>query len=272
MIKQKPIDSSIYVMRLAFTDTLGYYRFESEKRDSIVYFKAIPEINLYPNQLPTYLDSTTLFANAKMVSVNSILSTVDTFHTLQGVNEGGFGFISGYLSDGAGKRSRSATANMDLILADISGEPVNGTRTNNNGYFVLQNIPVGDYIIYPAVRNPDFSKAPIFNIKDTSSYLSLDFVFLNDHIALETNSVESIELNYLKVYPIPTNNKLFVEHRNIKPSNIELYDILGKRIDINVTSQIDKEILDLTNVREGIYLLKASMKSGDSKVFRILIE
>lgn len=272
MIKQNPIDSNIYVMRLAFTDTTGYYRFESEKRDSLIYLKAIPNLNLYPNQIPTYLDSTILFSNARMVHVSNILSTIDTFHTLQGTNEGGFGFISGFLSDGAGKRSSGPLANMDLILATITGEPINGAKTNSDGYFSFQNIPNGTYIIYPAVRNPDFSQAPVFYINDTSRYTLLDFAFLNNYIALSTTSVEAIELNYLKIYPNPVNEKLIVEYRSIKPSDFELYDIVGKEIDINIESQINKVLIDFSKVKSGTYLLKTSMKSGDSKVSRILVE
>lgn len=272
MIKQNPIDSNIYVMRLAFTDTIGYYRFESEKRDSLIFLKAIPNLNLYPNQIPTYLDSTILFSNARMVQVSNILSTIDTFHTLQGTNEGGFGFISGFLSDGAGKRSSGPLANMDLILATITGEPINGAKTNSDGYFSFQNIPNGTYIIYPAVRNPDFSQAPVFYINDTSRYTLLDFAFLNNYIALSTTSVEAIELNYLKIYPNPVNEKLIVEYRSIKPSDFELYDIVGKEIDINIESQINKVLIDFSKVKSGTYLLKTSMKSGDSKVSRILVE
>jgi len=41
MIKQNLLDSTIFAMRVATTDTFGNYTFYSEKRDSIIYLKAL---------------------------------------------------------------------------------------------------------------------------------------------------------------------------------------------------------------------------------------
>lgn len=83
----------------------------------------------------------------------------------------------------------------------------------------------------------------------------------NNGIA-ETNRTESSSLDKVQIYPNPvTNGKIYVNSENNSYKEIELYDMLGKRVLSTDMTSSQKE-LNVTNLKAGVYILKISDKTN----------
>lgn len=81
----------------------------------------------------------------------------------------------------------------------------------------------------------------------TSNHIRLDNVFTTQ----STLSVDNYNLNKIEVFPNPTKDILYI--KNIDSETvINIYDILGKQININV---VDNSI-DVSTLKDGIYVLE----------------
>jgi hypothetical protein len=92
--------------------------------------------------------------------------------------------------------------------------------------------------------------------KITADYWDIESDFSNESCASVPNSI--VEFNQkIALYPNPANDKLYIEGEQLMNQNIEIFDINGKNVankimDSNVT------IIDISNITQGIYLIKIS--------------
>jgi hypothetical protein len=71
----------------------------------------------------------------------------------------------------------------------------------------------------------------------------------------------------LSVYPNPVdNNRIYISSKNNAPKEIEIYDVLGKRV---LQATVTTKELNITPLTPGVYLIK--IKEGDLRVTRKLI-
>lgn len=85
--------------------------------------------------------------------------------------------------------------------------------------------------------------------------------------ALKTENL----LEKTQIYPNPvTNGKLFINTETNTPKNIELYDMLGKRVLITETNSYQRE-LNLGTLKAGVYLIKITEK-GNSITRKIVLK
>ncbi|MFO0356283.1 MAG: T9SS type A sorting domain-containing protein [Sphingobacteriaceae bacterium] len=75
------------------------------------------------------------------------------------------------------------------------------------------------------------------------------------------------ELNF-KAYPNPTSDKFFIESNNITVTSVNIVDILGKSIPINI-SQDKIQVIDLSDFPKGIYILKVRTQNSTA-TFKII--
>jgi len=74
-----------------------------------------------------------------------------------------------------------------------------------------------------------------------------------------TLSSRDFALNKIKVYPIPSNSKVFIKSNNNTITKIEIYNTLGQ-----VIKTVNKNLktLDISDFPEGIYLIKIFTELG----------
>jgi hypothetical protein len=80
-----------------------------------------------------------------------------------------------------------------------------------------------------------------------------------------TAGVNDFSLVNFAVYPNPTNNKLSLDDSRFSLKNVELFNILGKKVMTSTTNQ-----LNLENLVNGIYLLKVYDVKGNIASKRIV--
>ena len=61
------------------------------------------------------------------------------------------------------------------------------------------------------------------------------------------------------IYPNPTTGKLTIDNGQLKIENIEIYDIVGRKI-VNCPLSIDNSI-DVSHLANGLYFLKIGNKT-----------
>ncbi len=236
MVKVVPVDSILISFRTAYTDANGDYQFISELRDSVVYFKAVPNDTFYVDEMPTYLDTAWLFADARVVRIDSQLTIIDTFATLQGFNIGGHGFVQGHIYSGAGKTgAQLPVANQTLILVDASNKPIAFTTTNAMGEYQFENIPDGTYRLYADWPGIDNKTAPTIAITpDEFSLNDFDYEVVDNSLMRITIGITetSAASAGITVYPNPVQGKFLVNVSTKTDAvlSFKLFDINGKRI------------------------------------------
>lgn len=259
-VKFSPNDSLLISNRATSTDLNGDYRFVSEMRDSNVYIKAIPNDTLYPNEIPTYWDSTWLITNANMLVIDTNNITVDTFATLTGSNTGGHGFITGYIWQGAGKNSPGEpVANLDLVLVNAQGQPIAFATTNAAGLYQFTNIADGTYRIYGDWIGIDNALAPSLTLTaDSYELTDMDFKVEAQQLVALTTGIEEVHASELGIYPNPSTGILYIrttEGRFSGEVNISIVNMGGKQVHHSVIDSEQSTVLDLSELNNGLYLI-----------------
>lgn len=83
-----------------------------------------------------------------------------------------------------------------------------------------------------------------------------------------TSSIEDNFINNFKVFPNPTNGFIkIINSDSLELNKIELFNALGQVI---LKSNPESELLDMSNLTDGIYFLKIEDLSGKQRVFKVL--
>lgn len=86
----------------------------------------------------------------------------------------------------------------------------------------------------------------------------------------ETTKTENV-LEKTQIYPNPiTNGKVYISTETNTPKDIELYDMLGKRVLVTDMNGYQRE-LNVGNLKSGVYLMKITEK-GNSITRKIIIK
>jgi len=264
-------DSSLTAIDSTYTNGIGYYQFPIV--NSLVYVKATPDSLVYPNEMPTYFDSSLTFQASTSVNVIDC-DTIDiSFSTIYGANPGGSGFMGGLISQGAGKKAGVGdhVPDLPLFLLNSNNVPVAHTSTDSNGYFKFFNIEYGIYSLWvdkPFINNgiaPQVTIEAISPIKD-SVLFSLHTTWLE----LIDVSVSIAEVSWddpIKIWPNPSTGKFTLRYISDLNETVDLkvFNSLGQQIfsgTLVVTKGTTKEQVDLHEHPMGVYIFQLVSERG----------
>ena len=151
LIRYDSVAQTLYAADSSITDPTGAYFF-CGVIDSVVFLKAAPDSAAYPLELPTYADTALFWSQAIAFHPFASLPIFHNFATRPGANPGGPGFIGGLITQGANKVAAvgDPIPGLTVVLREaVSGTAYAVTRTDANGYFRFNNLPLGDYEIVP---------------------------------------------------------------------------------------------------------------------------
>lgn len=114
----------------------------------------------------------------------------------------------------------------------------------------------------------------VINVKNDKS-IDYDLICLNDSILecfgeltdyqitpeIESN-INDNKINEVKLYPNPATNSITIEFENNKTNSIQFYNIAGQLTINKSFSGSRKQIIDLSNIPQGIYFIRISNDSG----------
>lgn len=157
------------------------------------------------------------------------------------------------------------------LTALTIGESVTAIGENAFGKASLNSTDLTSVIC--AIATPLVINANVFNNRNIGSCsltvasgsltaYQTALVWKDFNPILGTLSVENIGLqDELSFYPNPTQNKLFVEVKNINNAKLEVYDVNGKSL-FNQSLKRSTNTIDTKSLSTGIYFFKVSSDEG----------
>lgn len=108
-------------------------------------------------------------------------------------------------------------------------------------------------------------KSGVYTVKVSNGNCEISSQGLKITVEIVTGTEDDLQKNLLKIYPNPTTQKITVEMTNCENLQLELFDILGKKVyeyaEKGIISNFTHEI-DLGNLASGVYQLKVQDKNG----------
>jgi hypothetical protein len=115
-------------------------------------------------------------------------------------------------------------------------------------------------VVWPIPNDPNFG--PNLDTISQIIFVQPMWMGLSDH---------EKEINLLRVFPIPSKGP--IQFTNRDASNpmqfVEVLDLTGKVV---FAHSINNSAVDLSHLPKGMYLLRSTMKNGESQILRIVLE
>ena len=125
-------------------------------------------------------------------------------------------------------------------MTNLNPEPVD----IKNLYVFSPTIPVNCTLQVPIDAVEGYRNAPVWQ----------DFNIVGIEVG-----IENIETTDINIYPNPTTGELKIENGELKINNIEIYDLMGKKLSF-FNSQIS--IIDISHFSAGVYFLLITTENG----------
>ncbi|MEX2590318.1 MAG: PKD domain-containing protein, partial [Chitinophagales bacterium] len=261
-----------------YTSPQGYYNFANVTPGQY-YLKAALTANDpdYHGYLPTYYDVSLFWGYATALHVNGNNNNVN-IALVAGNNTGGPGFVSGYISQGAGKvAGADAAPNIPILLLDMNDNPIQYTYSDASGYFEFDDIAYGTYQLYAEVLNKETEPAIITIGPDNESIENVQLIIEGQKV-ITSSDKNVVELRNWNLYPNPVQNNIVIEYALQNAADIELSitDLLGrelirKRIGENPGGS-HRVNLDVSGLQSGIFFLNFYADEALLKVSRVFKE
>ncbi|MHC1706391.1 MAG: PKD domain-containing protein [Bacteroidales bacterium] len=259
----------MFMIDSTMVDSSGYYNFIIlNPLPGTYYVKAVPSANsvFYSTYLPTYYISTPFWANATPANLFQASNII--LVPLNGPVQGN-GNINGQVtSDGKFSTALSAPApNIEVMLLDMSNNPLTMDYSDNQGYFSFSNLGMGTYKVYAEVTGLPTNPAIVTLSANTPSVNNVTVLITPSGITtgINDNSPELLSLN--KVYPVPVRDQLNIEFSLIRPSvtEITLVNLLGEKI-VSRTESFNagnhQVKIQLENLDAGTYFIHLNSQDG----------
>ena len=280
LIEHDTVLQALIAIDSIWTDSMGYYYF-CNVTDTNVFLKAAPLMFDYPNELPTYADTTLFWNSAIAFTPLTMAPFRHDFATLAGTNPGGPGFIGGLISQGANKTNGigDPLPNVLVVLRDRNAGTIVGTRvTDAGGYFSFGNLPLGDYEFAVDVPNVNTSNVPSVTLNSQNPSLdSLDFRLHSTYLELVPTSVAILptasNFGFLAM-PNPFGNRirLVLDLPELEFVNLQVLDAFGKRVESIQDGMVEmgKHVFTAgEDLAPGIYFVRLQVK-GEIQILKIV--
>jgi hypothetical protein len=80
-----------------------------------------------------------------------------------------------------------------------------------------------------------------------------------------STGIENALNEFVSIYPNPTNGQLHIQSDNIFIMEIEIYDVMGRRVRIEDFNASDRISLDLKDIKSGLYFMQIHSQEGNIK-------
>ncbi len=251
----------------------GYYWFTNILEGNyIVKIKLTSNSLHYNDFLPTYHLGHSHWQDALIIPMHDS----NSFHVhthlipLPGSNPG-IGTISGYVVRNFEDQveGNDISSGTEIILMDDTGQPLDFSFADTNGYFIFSNIELGKYTLY-AEATGMYTIPVLVTLSQTTPVIDTITLNLYDHYVIGT--VEYPYIQHLKVgniYPNPVKDLIQFELEIIKPQalSISVIDIYGRELIKSIsTYQGGKHLITIHSdqLSGGLYIL--SIKTQDGKI------
>lgn len=259
------------------SDANGYYSFQNKPIDDYRVKVALnPSSPDYAINIPTYYNSGIMWYDANVITLFSNLYSRDVYMQY-GINNGGNGFISGSVFQGANKggKTRSGSAqDVTLILIDLAtNEPIAYTKPNASGNYSFSNIPNGSYKVYGELLNRASIPDNIVISATQNVFANKNFMYSNTLIqptnqALSVNEIPT--LSDVMISPNPAKQSCTIQNDEVA-RQVTVLDITGRFVESFDLKSGEKKLLDCSSWKAGIYMIQSNA-NGRTKTTKLLVQ
>lgn len=260
-------------------NAIGEFHFYNvEAGDYIIKF--LGDTSIY-NCAATYYNHTNMWDSADVVTV--ISNCGDTVNIgidlIELPANSGPGTINGRLVEGGGvfnKAPGEPIPDIDITVDQSPGGAVMAAATTDiNGYFTINNLPIGTYTVYADMHGYGVTLQTIDINATTPSYdvvlCSDTAIDMIDMCEMTVTSVKKVATtNQLSIYPNPAKNTLNIVYNGSEALNLEVTDITGKKV-MNQSLKSNTKTIDVANLSRGLYLVRL-YNQHDDFIQKLVIE
>lgn len=186
-------------------------------------------------------------------------SGITASFSITGSNQASSNFRCQYTIDGS--TWINATANSETITNAFTTKSYDfstlNAACNNNPNFAFRIVSViGTSGNYEGIVGGGYN--------GNNGYWLLDNVTIN----YQTLSKKENQINGLKIYPSPANTFINISSDTLAEKQLELYNVLGKKV---LISKVTNQAINISNLPKGIYVAKIT-EDGKTATRKIVIE
>jgi PKD repeat protein len=259
-------------------DTSGTFIF-SNLYPGTYLLKALGDTLIYDN-VATYATNTNQWQLATEYNTTGCPGdTVNgvTIDLIELPNNSGTGTINGRLVEGGGvfnKAPGEPIPDIDITVDQSPGGAVMAAATTDiNGYFTINNLPMGTYTVYADMHGYGVTLQTIDINATTLSYdvvlcsdTALDMIDMCELTVISVNELTS--LNTIQIYPNPAKNTLNIVYNGSDVLNLEVTDITGKKV---ISQTLKTKTIDVSGLTNGLYFVRL-YNQHDDFVQKLVIE
>jgi len=179
---------------------------------------------------------------------------------------GGNGIITGVVSE---LGSRGFLSDVEVVLMDEDSSPLMYLRSDDQGLFTFENLPLGTYIIHAEIMGIHTNQAEV-TLSDDSPEAGVEVQVSNGEATIVFGISEPIVLEQVSdIYPNPINELSQLDISVNKAVKIEL-SLFGQSGQLLRSSALSLDngthsiMLDMGDLPAGLYLLRISTDHGES--------
>lgn len=268
----------------------GTYLFEKVILDKYIVICKPDEV-LYPESIPTYFPNTIFWEEATALEPTEDITGLDiTAQSIRPDVPTGTGFIGGFLEedDGTGTRTertkRVGGAGVTARRTEGTGRGkdvvyvlVGYTFTNEDGEFEFPDLPQGQYrlnIQYPGFPMDSTSFIDFTIGTGLNAEVQVAALVSNNAITVRRRIVTGLyeqEQYQASVFPNPTVETIQISFvKDASNRELVLLDVNGQQL-IKQAAPDDKATVDVTSIRDGVYLLQVKEQGVVKKIVRVVI-
>jgi len=213
----------------------------------------------FPKYFPTYNYNNLNWSENKNLNINSNINNINISLNKYNVLYYGKSAISGEFFFNSG--NKTVNKEITVLLYNSQNQVIAFSSLDDNNKYYFENLPLGNYKIYP--ENAGRTSTPaLINLNSNISQLSnLDFKVSNTIIEYIENASKNININSLaKIYPNPFYDilNININDSNIKNFKVEIFDLFGKKVFTNNFNFSENQIinLNLAYLTKGMYFIK----------------
>jgi len=270
LIEYDPVDGSLTPIGFELADYLDYgqYAFtDVHPGEYLVKAALINGSEFYWDYLPTYYGDVELWSDASTVSALTSDQTGIDINLIAGVNSGGPGFISGLISDGAGKIELDGLVDIEVILYNDLDQPIAYTYSDEDGLYSFDNLPYGTYWVTADYPGFDFNMVQVIIDADQETLENIDVELGGEDVTLSDELI-SISTD-LQIYIHVSNGSLIISNEIASSVEYNIFDIKGSQINSGEFTGPAYSI-DISALSGALYLISFHTEKGQqSKLFLV---
>lgn len=249
-------------------DSVGFYHFWNVNEGTYIIL-ASPQPDPVANNLylPTFYGNVVFWEQATPIVFGTPQNPYNIYLVPLDSIGGGNGYVGGQII-GGGKSM--VAAGQEVLLLDMSDNPIRITYTNAQGIFSFASLPYGEYQVNPMVTGATTIPQDV-NLDATNPTATV-VMTMNGNTITGVTKAEPAGL-IENIYPNPAINEILVTCKMQVVNKIQIVDASGKVVFQNAESVVpngNRIKIPVSELKPGLYILLMQDKEGNTSSKRFV--